>query len=57
MSLTINSQSKFAPFYWFLKMTKNIIKHLEFLAKQGGFRQVKKIDNSDKNTIHLPRQE
>ena len=32
-------------------------KNRELLAKQGGFRQVKKIDNSDKNTIHLPRQE
>ena len=33
----------------------NINKNRELLVKQGGFRQVKKIDNSDKNTIHLPR--
>ena len=35
---------------------ENINKNRELLAKQGGFRQVKKIDNSDKNTICVPRQ-
>ena len=30
-------------------------KNRELLAKQGDFRHVKEIDNSDKNTIHLPR--
>lgn len=35
----------------------NINKNRELLAKQGDFRHVKEMDNSDKNTFHLPRQE
>ena len=35
----------------------NINKNRELLAKQGDFKHVKEIDNSDKNTFHLPRRE
>lgn len=35
MSLTINSQSKFAPYYWFLKMKKILSNTWNFLQNRG----------------------
>ena len=47
----------FSVFFEMAEKQDNINKNRELLAKQGDFRHVKEMDNSDKNTFHLPRQE